>query len=102
MALVNIAPKAHAQVFQLWKEGKIKEAMKIQELFVHADWAVGKIGGIAGLKAFVSKSFGYGSSLVRSPLLVASDEKISGAHTACLRELVELEKSLPDFRIPKQ
>ncbi|PFH52893.1 hypothetical protein AMATHDRAFT_138593 [Amanita thiersii Skay4041] len=67
-ALVNLLPKHHSCLYSLWGEGKLKEAMKIQAQFAHADWAISKIGGIGGIKAVVSKHWGYGNGIVRGPL----------------------------------
>ncbi|TFY64139.1 hypothetical protein EVJ58_g2819 [Rhodofomes roseus] len=71
-ALPNVAPKAHMEVYRLYKAGKIQEAEKIQGLLGHADWELGKLGSIGGIKAVVSKHFG----------------------TTKLDELIVLEKSL--------
>ena len=64
-ALPNVAPKAHAELYKLWKEGKMAEAQKLQSLLAHADWELQKLGSIAGIKAVVSRHFGYGSVNVR-------------------------------------
>lgn len=93
-ALVNLAPKAHVRLYQLWAEGNVKEAMDIQALLGHADGAVSKIGGVGGLKAVVSKHFGYGDWHVRGPLNRAADEALSGSGYEKLVRVVELEKTL--------
>ena len=97
VALANIAPKACTRLFELWKEGDVAGAKKIQDIFVHADWTVGKIGGIGGVKAVVTQAFGYGSPAVRGPLLAASAEKLQSPGMKHLEQLLELEKTLPDF-----
>ncbi|KAI5116558.1 hypothetical protein M0805_000469 [Coniferiporia weirii] len=91
-ASVNILPKVHAKLFQLWKEGKTDEAMKIQALLVHGDWAVKKIGGIGGLKAIITKEFGYGSGRVRGPLVPVAKEKVDALEQTKLVELLTMEK----------
>ncbi|EJD06816.1 dihydrodipicolinate synthetase [Fomitiporia mediterranea MF3/22] len=93
-ASVNILPKVHAEVYRLWKEGKTDEALKLQYLLAHGDWAVKRIGGIAGLKAIIVKEFGYGSGRVRGPLVPVSAEKVDALQQTKLPELFALEKSL--------
>ncbi|KAH9838310.1 dihydrodipicolinate synthetase [Rhodofomes roseus] len=90
-ALPNVAPKAHMEVYRLYKAGKIQEAEKIQGLLGHADWELGKLGSIGGIKAVVSKHFGYGGTVVRAPLSAAV---VTPTSTTKLDELIVLEKSL--------
>ena len=90
-ALPNVAPKAHMEVYRLYKAGKIEEAAKIQAMLGHADWELGKMGSIGGIKAIVSKHFGYGSTVVRAPLSAAA---ITPTSVAKLEELIAFEKSL--------
>ncbi|KZV80692.1 aldolase [Exidia glandulosa HHB12029] len=97
LALANIAPRACVKLFKSFKNGDLEEARKLQDLFVHADWAITKLGGIGGVKAIVTRGFGYGSGLVRGPLTPASEQKLQQtAGVKWLDELVALEKSLPD------
>ena len=93
-ASVNILPKVHAEVVRLWKERKTEEVLQLQSLLAHGDWAVKRIGGIAGLKAIIVKEFGYGSGRVRGPLVPASPEKIASLDQTKLVALLELEMSL--------
>jgi 4-hydroxy-2-oxoglutarate aldolase len=94
-ALVNVLPKLHAKLYLLWAEGKVEEAMKLQEKFAHADWAIGKIGGIGGVKAVVTKNFGYGINVVRGPLKAVDLSTLQEhKHYAILEELIAMEKSL--------
>lgn len=93
-ASVNLVPKIHNRLYALWKEGKTEEAMKLQMLLAHSDWAVGKLGGIAGLKGLVSTYFGYGEGRVRSPLVAVAPEKLKDLQDAKLLEVIELEKSM--------
>lgn len=90
-ALPNVAPKAHVQLLKLWKEGKLDEATKLQALLGHADWELGKLGSIAGIKAVCSRHFGYGATYVRGPL---SPRDANDLTLGKLGELIELEKSL--------
>lgn len=93
-ATVNLFPKIHAQLYKLWKEGKVVEAMKIQEELGHADWAVTKLGGVTGLKRAVSELFGYGSADVRGPLSAAGPEKLMSKEGECIKRIFEWETSL--------
>ena len=93
-ASVNLVPKVHSKLYALWKEGKTEEALKLQTLLAHSDWAVGKLGGIAGLKGLVSTHFGYGEGRVRGPLTAAAPEKLRDIQGTKLLEVIELEKSL--------
>ncbi|EKM58391.1 uncharacterized protein PHACADRAFT_252672 [Phanerochaete carnosa HHB-10118-sp] len=91
-ALPNVAPKAHAHLLKLYGEGKLEEATKLQSLLGQSDWELSKLGSIGGIKAVVSKHFGYGGPHVRSPLAPLLDEqKVTNAK---LEELIALEKSL--------
>ncbi|KAI0325444.1 dihydrodipicolinate synthetase [Cubamyces sp. BRFM 1775] len=93
-ALPNVAPKAHAELFRLWKEGKMQEAATLQALLGHADWELQKLGSIAGIKAIVTKHFGYGNTNVRGPLTPRDLEAAGAAATEKLEQLIALEKSL--------
>lgn len=93
-ALPNIAPKAHLSVWNLYKEGKLDDAMKLQALLGHADAAVSKLGGISAIKAIIAKEFGYGQPHVRGPLLPISADNFGGPGWDKVKELLELEKFL--------
>ncbi|KIM84377.1 hypothetical protein PILCRDRAFT_6616 [Piloderma croceum F 1598] len=94
VALANIAPKIHTKLFKLWKEGKQDEAMKIQAILGHGDWAVSKIGGISGVKAVVNKEFGYGNGRVRGPLAHTDLESVGAEVYKLVDDLMALEKTL--------
>lgn len=71
------------------------EAMAIQDLISHGDWAITKLGGVAGVKAVVVKNFGYGRPYVRGPLNTLDvDKLVESPHYKALLKLIELEKSL--------
>lgn len=94
-ALVNLLPKLHGQLYQLYQEGKIKEAMELQGKLGHGDWAASKVGGIGGIKAVISKNFGYGQNFVRSPLKAVDLQGLqSNKYYRTLEELIALEKAL--------
>ncbi|KAG6862041.1 hypothetical protein C0995_008229 [Termitomyces sp. Mi166 len=94
-ALVNIVPKLHVKLFKLYQNGEVREAMALQGKFAHADWAIGKIGGIGGIKAIVSKNFDYGSPIVRGPLKTVDTERLhENEHYKIMDEIIALEKVL--------
>jgi len=88
-------PKLHGRLLKLHQEGNFKEAMELQAKLGHADWAMQKLGGISGVKAVVSKNFGYGVPNVRGPLKPLAIESLVGdKHVNTVEELITLEKSL--------
>ena len=90
-ALPNVAPKAHVHLLKLYNEGKLEEAKKLQSLLGQSDWELGKLGSIAGIKAIVSKHFGYGAPHVKGPLAPLDADKVN---LGKLGELIALEKTL--------
>ena len=93
-ALPNVVPRAHVKLFKLWKAGNLAEAQKLQAQLANADWELQKLGSIAGIKAVVSKNFGYGNTRVRGPLTPRDLDAESPDATTHLRSLIELENSL--------
>ncbi|KAF8072077.1 hypothetical protein FPV67DRAFT_1411398 [Lyophyllum atratum] len=94
-ALVNVLPKLHAKLYKLFLDGNIKEAMELQGKLGHADWAIGRIGGIGGVKAIISKNFGYGGTVVRGPLKAVDSERLrENKHYAVMEEMIAMEKAL--------
>lgn len=94
-ALVNIAPKLHGELYQLFNQGKLEQAMALQSVLGHADWAVSKLGGIGGVKAVVSKNFGYGNGSVRGPLKPVKDEALQeNKYYSTLQALIIKEREL--------
>ena len=90
-ALPNVAPKAHVHLMNVYNAGKLEEAIILQALLGQADWELGRLGSIAGIKAIVSKHFEYGEPHVRGPL-APIDVNAASAHK--LEQLIQLEKSL--------
>jgi len=94
-ALVNLTPKAHVKVVELFDKGDVVEAVKIQQVLSQADAAVSAIGGIGGLKACCAEYFGYGEGNVRGPLTsVSRDKVVQGAAADLVKQCVDLEKAL--------
>ncbi|OCH93025.1 hypothetical protein OBBRIDRAFT_832927 [Obba rivulosa] len=73
----NIAPKAHKELYRLYKEGKMEDAARIQALLGHADWGLKKMGSIGGIEVARSKYFDYGMSIVRGSLSALGFEKVA-------------------------
>ncbi|PPQ65288.1 hypothetical protein CVT26_000248 [Gymnopilus dilepis] len=94
-ALVNVVPKLHGQLYKLFLEGNAKEAMALQGKLGHGDWAASKIGGIGGIKAVISKNFGYGQPHVRAPLKAVDVESLENhKYYQALADLIAMEKEL--------
>lgn len=93
-ALPNIVPKLHIKLYQLYQDGKIKEAMELQSVLGQGDYATKKVGGIGAIKALVTKHWGYGNPRVRAPLQPATPQQLSGPYFGKLEELIAMEKAL--------
>ncbi|KAL0957064.1 hypothetical protein HGRIS_003163 [Hohenbuehelia grisea] len=94
-SLLNVAPKAHRRMWDLYDKGSVPEAREIHRLLSHADWIKNKYGGPAFLKAVVAKEFGYGSTVIRGPLkAVSADPDLQADEVKHLQQLISLEKSL--------
>ncbi len=93
-ALVNLVPKCHVRLYELWLKGEREEAMKLQAMMANADWATGRMGGIGALKGLIAQNFGYGNRRVRGPLFEATEEALAKTEGTYVTELLELEKSL--------
>ncbi|KAG5635922.1 hypothetical protein H0H81_009663 [Sphagnurus paluster] len=94
-ALVNVLPKLHIKLYKMYQEGNLKGAMELQGKLGHADWAIGRIGGIGGVKAVISANFGYGSPVVRGPLKALDPARLTeNKHYMIMQEMIALEKEL--------
>jgi dihydrodipicolinate synthase/N-acetylneuraminate lyase len=94
-ALVNLVPKLHAKLYELFREKNIKEAMELQAKLGHGDWAASKVGGIGGLKAVITANFGYGNPNVRGPLKPVNIDNFKGnEYYETLLALIVMEKAL--------
>ncbi|KAI0553882.1 mitochondrial putative 4-hydroxy-2-oxoglutarate aldolase [Xylaria curta] len=89
--LANIAPKACIRTFELYREGKIAEAQRMQEVVSQGDWTAIR-GGVVGVKSGLQSWLGYGG-FTRSPLPRPTDEQ-SKAWKEGYRDLMVLEKTL--------
>ena len=86
----NVAPKACVKVLELFAEGRLAEAKKLQAIVARGDWAA-IVGGIVGTKSALDTYFGYGG-VARRPLpRVTKAEAIAHAHA--FKEIMDFEKS---------
>lgn len=91
--LGNVAPRACVKVYDLYKEGKVAEAQKVQAVVARGDWGV-IAGGVSGTKSAMMGHFGYGG-YSRRPLPKPSKEE-DNRWKSMTAEVVELENSLAD------
>ncbi|KAL9579345.1 MAG: hypothetical protein Q9203_006738 [Teloschistes exilis] len=89
--LGNIAPQACVKVIELYAEGKMEAAKKLQAVVARGDWAAIS-GGIVGTKSALESYYGYGG-FARKPLPRPSKADAI-KYASGFKELVELEKSL--------
>ena len=91
--LGNIVPKACVKVFDLYAEGKVAEAQKLQAVVARGDWGV-IAGGVAGTKSWLMSWYGDGG-YARRPLARPSAEE-EKRWKAMVEEVVKAENALPD------
>ena len=87
----NVIPKLVVKVWSLWSEGKLEEAMKMQDLLSRGDWLLGK-PGVPGTKAALQRFYGYGG-FARRPLKKIGEWDVQPL-AAKLDEIIEIEKEL--------
>ncbi len=89
--LGNVTPKACVRVIELYAQGKVMEAKKLQAVVARGDWAAIS-GGIVGTKSALQMYYGYGG-YGRKPLPRPTQQEVE-KHASAFKELVELEKCL--------
>lgn len=89
--LGNVTPKACVRLIDLYAEGKVAEARKLQAVVARGDWAA-IAGGIVGTKSALESYFGYGGA-ARRPLPRLTQGEVAKWKEA-FGEVVELEKAL--------
>jgi len=92
-ALVNLVPKVHVRLLQLYDDGDLKGARRLQELLSDADWSLVKLG-VAGLKSALSHYHGYGAGRSRSPLGSIDFQAWDKVTVDKVDKVVSLEKTL--------
>jgi len=91
--LGNVVPKICVKVYDLFAQGKVDEAQKLQAVVARGDWGV-IAGGVAGTKSALMSHYGYGG-YSRRPLGKPSKEE-EVRWKEMLDEAVKEENSLPD------
>lgn len=89
--LANIAPRACIKTIDLYLQGNVSEAQKMQEVVSQGDWTAIQ-GGVVGVKAGLQSWMGYGG-FARSPLPRPDTEQTKRWREG-FRDLVMLERSL--------
>ena len=91
--LGNIVPRACVKVYDLYGQGKVEEAQKLQAIVARGDWGV-IAGGVAGTKSAMISHYGYGG-YARRPLgrPTAEEDKRWKEMTA---EAVKAEDAIED------
>ncbi|KAI1170770.1 mitochondrial putative 4-hydroxy-2-oxoglutarate aldolase [Nemania sp. FL0916] len=89
--LANLAPKACIRTVDLYREGKVAEAQRTQEVVSQGDW-VAIQGGVIGVKSGLQSWLGYGG-FARSPLPRPTSDQAKRWKEG-YRELMTLEKTL--------
>lgn len=87
----NVLPKTSVRVYELYRQGRVEEAIKVQSLLSEGDWPH-TAAGIAGTKAVLQQAFGYGGP-PRSPLRQLSTQAADSVADA-MQEVLKLEKSI--------
>jgi len=90
----NVLPKVCVKVWNLWAESKYDEAIALQKALSKGDWVLTK-AAIPGTKSAIESYYGYGG-YPRRPLKRLSEEKVKEIAEG-IREVMEIEKALPDF-----
>ncbi|RSL51490.1 hypothetical protein CEP53_008438 [Fusarium sp. AF-6] len=89
--LANIAPRACIRTMELYREGKVSEAQRLQEVVSQGDWTAIQ-GGVVGVKAGLQAWRGYGG-FARSPLPKPTTEQTKRWKEG-FRDLMMLEQTL--------
>lgn len=89
--LGNVTPKACVRVIELYTQGKLAEAKKLQAVVARGDWAAIS-GGIVGTKSALETYYGYGG-FARKPLPRPTKQQ-AAKYASDFQELVDVEKSL--------
>lgn len=87
----NVIPKTCVKVWNLWADGKLEEALKLQKVLSKGDWVLTK-AAIPGTKSAIQSYFGYGG-YPRRPLKRLGQERVYAVADG-IREVMEVEKSL--------
>ncbi|EEP78758.1 predicted protein [Uncinocarpus reesii 1704] len=89
--IANLAPATCVRVEQLFRQGKMAEAQRTQEILARGDWAAIQ-SGVVGLKSAMMAHCGYGG-YARKPLPRPTDDE-QRMYAEQFQELVDFENSL--------
>lgn len=87
----NVAPKSCVKLVELFENGNLKEARRLQAIIARGDWAAIQ-GGVLGTKSALQSHFGYGGYM-RKPMPRPNKEEAKKWRDA-FEEVVKLERSL--------
>lgn len=87
----NVMPKTCVKVWNLYKEGNMKEAFELQKVLSKGDWILTK-AAIAGTKSAIESYYGYGGK-PRRPLKSLDDVKVNTIKDS-IAEIMKIEMSL--------
>jgi L-threo-3-deoxy-hexylosonate aldolase len=87
----NVIPKLVVKVWDLWCEGKIEEAMKLQDVLSRGNWLLGR-PGVPGTKAALQRFSGHGG-FARRPLKRFGESGIKRL-AEDLEEIIKVENGL--------
>ncbi|KAL1965397.1 hypothetical protein VTN77DRAFT_5834 [Rasamsonia byssochlamydoides] len=90
----NVLPRTCVQIFNLWSAGRLEEAYELQKVLSAGDWVLTK-AAIPGTKSALQSFYGYGG-YPRRPLRRLSEASVKAIEEQ-LKEVMEVERSLPDF-----
>ena len=93
----NVLPRTIVKVWNLWSEGKLKEAMELQKILSKGDWVLTK-AAVPGTKAAIQLEYGYGG-FPRRPLRRLNEGEIAILKLG-IQEILKVETELPDFGVP--
>lgn len=89
----NVIPRLCVRIFTLWSEGRLAEAMELQQQLSAADWVLTK-AAIPGTKSAIQSYYGYGG-FPRRPLARLSEAQAQ-AVAYKIKDAMEVELALPD------
>ena len=92
----NVLPRTIVQVWNLWSQGKLEEAMELQKVLSKGDWVLTK-ASVPGTKAAIDFAYGYGG-FPRRPLRRLSAEEVKKLGEG-IDEVLKVELSLPDYGV---
>ena len=89
----NVLPRLCVEVFNLWGQGKLAEAMEMQQILSAGDWVLSKTA-IPGTKSAIQSYYGYGG-YPRRPLDMLNEAQ-GNAVAEGIKAAMEVEMRLKD------